>query len=634
MNFKKKLVVYFMLLILCLNGFSLTAYADFIESDSWQEISKIELNAKYNNNEPFVAMLYRTTCLNSKMRRTIIGNWLSEYDNISIYGVDLDTYTDYSAWISAKISNSYTLPVICIVKDSENYDVFTSADSMRDIQASLNEYLGVYAEGEGDFYTINNDIYNRYSTDEVYISGFLLADSSVIDSELVWLTESITAGLESDYDKLKAIHDWIADNISYDYDLYYNHSGTTSALGTYQIKRSVCAGYANLTAALCQATGIPCRVVSGYAVGVGSDSVFSSIWGIYEQYLADRDLAAFQPQIASNHAWNEAFVDGRWIVMDTTWDSGNEYYPNSGQILNARRDTYFDPSMEVFSAEHLMWAVYAPEEVLTPDITFNNDTLLLEEGNTTKLTVTGSYSGTVYWFTSDEDIVSVNNSGSITAVSEGTAVISASALVSNSYYKTVRCTITVGKAAVQFTDVAEGGWQYEPAKYVYEMGIMTGKGKDASGKVIFAPNDNLTRAEFAQILYSAEGKPDIGYEEIFYDVKADMWYTNAILWAAENGIVSGYGGGQFGTNNNIEREQLAAMLYKYAQYKGYDTSAQVDLNKFGDEGDISSWARTQMKWAVANGVMSGKGGILDPLGNATRAECAAMLRTFMNQFTQ
>jgi len=185
---------------------------------------------------------------------------------------------------------------------------------------------------------------------------------------------------------------------------------------------------------------------------------------------------------------------------------------------------------------------------------------------------------------------------------------------------------------VEFSDVKEGSWQSAPAQYVYQRGIMTGKGTDASGNVIFAPNDNLTRAEFAQILYSAEGKPKLSYRERFSDVADSMWYTSAILWAADQGIVSGYGDGRYGTHDNITREQLAAMLYKYAEYKGYDTSARADLGSFTDSGKVSSWAKSQLQWAVSNGVMSGKGAVLDPLGNATRAECAAMLRTFMNRF--
>jgi len=185
---------------------------------------------------------------------------------------------------------------------------------------------------------------------------------------------------------------------------------------------------------------------------------------------------------------------------------------------------------------------------------------------------------------------------------------------------------------VEFSDVKEGSWQSAPAQYVYQRGIMTGKGTDASGNVIFAPNDNLTRSEFAQILYSAEGKPKLSYTQRFNDVVDGMWYTSAILWAADQRIVSGYGDGRYGTHDYITREQLAAMLYKYAEYKGYDTSAQTDLGSFTDSNKVSSWAKPQLQWAVANGVMSGKGTVLDPLGNATRAECAAMLRTFMNRF--
>lgn len=183
-----------------------------------------------------------------------------------------------------------------------------------------------------------------------------------------------------------------------------------------------------------------------------------------------------------------------------------------------------------------------------------------------------------------------------------------------------------------FKDVLESSWQYAPAKYVYNKGIMTGNGIDEEGNVIFAPDGKLTREQFAQVLYSAEGKPDIAYQEEFSDVQDGKWYTKAVLWAKEKGIVSGYGNGRFGVGDSITREQLASMLYKYAIEKGYETAKRSNFSKFTDAKEISDWAVKQLQWAVFYGIINGKGQKLDPKGSATRAECAAMLSVFFRTF--
>ena len=182
-----------------------------------------------------------------------------------------------------------------------------------------------------------------------------------------------------------------------------------------------------------------------------------------------------------------------------------------------------------------------------------------------------------------------------------------------------------------FDDVDAGAWYVPAVQYAYENGIMTGK-----TATTFAPNANLTRAEFATVLYSQAGKPSVAYQSVFKDVAQGAWYTSPVLWAYDNGIVSGYANGSFGTSDKITREQLALMMYKYAQTKGYDTTSDATaLNDFSDEAAISSWAREAIEWAASHGIMSGKGNgadgkpMLDPNGNATRAECAAMIRKLL-----
>jgi len=185
---------------------------------------------------------------------------------------------------------------------------------------------------------------------------------------------------------------------------------------------------------------------------------------------------------------------------------------------------------------------------------------------------------------------------------------------------------------ITFADVPMDSWKYESALYVYKRGIMEGTGLDDNGNVIFEPDKQLTREQFTQVLYNLEGEEEVTYNERFADVEDGKWYTSSVLWAAEKGIVSGYDEDTFGVGDEITREQMASMLYEYAKYKGYSTEAAASFEQFEDAEQISSWAVIQLQWAVGNGVMSGKGTILDPRGSALRAECAAMLNNFMTAF--
>ena len=143
----------------------------------------------------------------------------------------------------------------------------------------------------------------------------------------------------------------------------------------------------------------------------------------------------------------------------------------------------------------------------------------------------------------------------------------------------------------------------------------------------FGPNDNLSRAQFAQILFNKECRPVVNYLLQYSDVADGAWYTEAIRWATSQGIVGGYGNGMFGPNDNITREQLAVMLWRYS---GSPAATNKEL-RFNDTDEISGFALEAMRWAVENGVINGKGnGILDPKGLATRAQVAQMLKNFLN----
>ncbi|MGN8896422.1 InlB B-repeat-containing protein [Flavonifractor sp. HCP28S3_F3] len=174
-----------------------------------------------------------------------------------------------------------------------------------------------------------------------------------------------------------------------------------------------------------------------------------------------------------------------------------------------------------------------------------------------------------------------------------------------------------------FTDVGEEDWFYDSVSYVYVRELMTG-----ISDTLFAPDQHLTRGMITTVLWRLEGSP-AGTGTVFTDVAEDAWYAQAVRWAAAQGIVEGYGNGMFGPEDDITREQLAAILYRYARYLGDTTKAEGDLSGYPDGAQTSDWAVESMTWAVSTGLISGKnGGLLDPTGTATRSEVAALLQRF------
>ena len=179
-----------------------------------------------------------------------------------------------------------------------------------------------------------------------------------------------------------------------------------------------------------------------------------------------------------------------------------------------------------------------------------------------------------------------------------------------------------------FTDISEKDWFYGDVMFVYENGLMLG-----TSKPLFSPHGTVMRGMMATILWRMEGSPVPKGKNSFTDVEAGKWYADAITWTAENGIFAGYGKDKFGPDDPITREQLAAIFYRYADYKGYDLTVKGDLDKFKDADKITDYAKTAMQWAVGSGLVKGKSGnLLDPQGTATRAEIAAMLHRFIEKY--
>ena len=178
-----------------------------------------------------------------------------------------------------------------------------------------------------------------------------------------------------------------------------------------------------------------------------------------------------------------------------------------------------------------------------------------------------------------------------------------------------------------FTDVSEKDWFYNDAMFVYKNGLMLG-----TSKTLFSPHGMVTRGMMATILWRMEGSLAPKGENSFTDVEAGRWYADAITWTAENGIFAGYSKDKFGPDDPITREQLTAIFYRYADYKGYKLTVTGNLDKFEDADKITDYAKTVMQWAVGNGLIKGKSEtLLDPQGTATRAEISAMLHRFIEK---
>ena len=232
---------------------------------------------------------------------------------------------------------------------------------------------------------------------------------------------------------------------------------------------------------------------------------------------------------------------------------------------------------------------------LSPDKGYKLDELTVTDGSG-KTVSTVKKSDTVYTFTMPASAVTVGVS----------------------YVKA-----TETPSETKFNDVSANDWFASAVDYVTGKGMMNGTADNT-----FSPKANTTRGMIVTVLYRLENQPSTSAAS-FTDVASGAYYANAVAWANANGIVSGYGSGKFGPNDKVTREQLAAILYRYAQYKKYDVSGAKSLDGYTDAQSVSSYAVPALQWANAAGVVTGKSGNkLDPKGNATRAEVAAMLMRF------
>ena len=187
-----------------------------------------------------------------------------------------------------------------------------------------------------------------------------------------------------------------------------------------------------------------------------------------------------------------------------------------------------------------------------------------------------------------------------------------------------RIEVEFADGKLPFTDVHETDWFYNDVLFVYEEGLFAG-----TSDTTFSPNAAMTRAMLVTVLYRLEGEPAVSGRSGFSDVTFNSYYEDAVTWAADNGIVNGTSITTFSPNANVTREQMAAILYRYAQYKKYNTAASSSLNGFTDQASVSGYATASLEWAVAEKLVNGSAGKLMPTGNATRAQVAAILHRFV-----
>ena len=185
-------------------------------------------------------------------------------------------------------------------------------------------------------------------------------------------------------------------------------------------------------------------------------------------------------------------------------------------------------------------------------------------------------------------------------------------------------TVKIVDNSKSFTDVAKTHWASDAVAFVVSRGLVLG-----TSDTTFAPELTTSRSMMVTVLWRMVGQTQGEGSLSFTDVEADSWYTEAVRWAAGSGIVTGYTAETFGPADNITREQMAAILYRYADKMGYDVTGRADLSGYADAGKVSDWTADAMAWAVDQGLITGKtGGILDPQGQATRAEIATIFMRF------
>ena len=308
--------------------------------------TNIDYRVEMNSSERYP----KSICIKGKMLTVEKIPVIPMYNYIWLILKDSNGKEVYSS-ISSNITGDISFYLDKISEGKYSVNLYTSSDRYDTYESLLhgNDIEILFKDGKLSlvpypYFDHNMAVVNNKRTDEKALTYYRQPSYNIQsdNQEIIDLANSITSGINNDYDKAVAIHDWVCNNIYYDWDSYSSKSYSgmdTSALGTLHSKRSVCDGYANLTAALLRASGVPAKKISGFALAVSND-----YWP--ENYDPNKD---------TNHAWNEFWANGRWVILDTTWDSGNEW--RSGGIeknTGLRGYHYFDINVGLLSADHVI----------------------------------------------------------------------------------------------------------------------------------------------------------------------------------------------------------------------------------------------------------------------------------------
>ncbi|MDR0916856.1 MAG: S-layer homology domain-containing protein [Oscillospiraceae bacterium] len=354
-----------------------------------------------------------------------------------------------------------------------------------------------------------------------------------------------------------------------------------------------------------------------------NDSVSASVWTAWANKLTSITI---KTPSASGYVRIDA---AKYKVNNTakTITFDKSLFPDTGSYSFIFHATGFaDKSASVTIKKPAPTITPAPNLGLGSDIVFTFNDTEFQSGLTLYVTPPGGTSTMI-----STSYLDRTQSGKVTLkasyfATTGCAIKTTGAytfsFVNNKYSPdtvTVKNVQILGAALGTFADVRQGAWFYDAVKYVTDKGLMTGTATTA-----FAPTTPMSRAMLATVLYRTAGEPRVTGTNPFSDVKSGQWYTNAVIWANSKGIVTGYGNGKFGTNDDVTREEIAVMLYRYAG----SLAASGNLSAFSDANKVSSWATSAMKWAAANHIINGSDGKLNPKSAATRAEVAQMLKNY------
>lgn len=342
-------------------------------------------------------------------------------------------------------------------------------------------------------------------------------------------------------------------------------------------------------------------VNGSYAAGTGAGSYFSG--ASVTVSAGARPGYRFAGWTAEGVTLTNASAETVTFVMP----AGNVTLTASWDYIVLPSDPTYPPTMDEPENGTVTTSPSRPEEGDTvtitpkPDEGFEVDEILVKDEDGNPVEVTQNPDGT-YTFTQPDGTVTIT--------------------------VTFRCDGGELCPGHHLTDVSKDAWYHAAVDYVVKQGIMEGM-----SATTFSPNTEVTRAQAVQILYNLEGQPTVDGDNEFTDVFG--WYEAAVTWAAQTGVATGYGDGTFQPGDNITRQEFAQMLYNYAKYKGYDLSAEGDLSQFPDSGSVADWAEAAMSWANGNELINGHDdGTIDAAGTAIRAQAASILMKFDQNLTE